>query len=97
MLKWLLVLVVAVIAALVLAFGYLNTEPVQLDLYFRSLELPISLAVVAAFAIGVLISVIVYLPRVFLRNRKIARLERRLRQSTEELAKLRRVPMKDVE
>jgi len=97
MLKWLLVIVVAVIAALVLAFGYLNTEPVQLDLYFRSLELPISLAVVAAFAIGVLISVIVYLPRVFLRNRKIARLERRLRQSTEELAKLRRVPMKDVE
>ncbi len=97
MLKWLLVIVVAVIAALVLAFGYLNTEPVQLDLYFRSLELPISLAVVAAFAIGVLISVIVYLPRVFLRNRKIARLERRLRQSTEELAELRRVPMKDVE
>ena len=97
MIKWLFGIVAAVVAALVAAFAYLNAEPVQLDLYFQSLELPVSVVVAIAFATGMIVSIIVYLPRVFLRNRKIARLERRLRQSSEELAKLRSVPMKDVE
>jgi putative membrane protein len=97
MLKWLLGIAAASLIALVTAFAYLNAEPVSLNFYFRTLELPVSVVVAVAFAVGVMISVMVYLPRVFLRNRKIARLQRNLDQSSEELAKLRSVPMKDVE
>lgn len=97
MLKWLSVIAAAALMALVGVFAYLNAEPVQLNFYFNTLELPVSVVVAAAFALGVAISVMVYLPRVFLRNRRIARLQRRLSASGEELAKLRSgAPMKDV-
>ena len=97
MLRWLLAIVAALLMALVAAFAYLNAEPVKLDLYFQSLELPVSVVAAIAFALGVIISIVVYLPRVLLRNLRIARLQRRLKESGEELVKLRRVPMKDVE
>jgi len=97
MLKWLLAVVAALLMALVAAFAYLNAEPVRLDLYFQSLELPVSVVVAIAFALGVIVSIVVYLPRVLLRNLRIARLQRQLKVSGEELLKLRRVPMKDVE
>ncbi|MDH3714116.1 MAG: LapA family protein [Gammaproteobacteria bacterium] len=96
MLKWALGITAALLVALVAAFTYLNAEPVSLNLYFQTLELPLPMVVAVAFALGVMISVMVYLPRVFFRNRKIARLQRHLKQSNEELAKLRSVPMKDV-
>lgn len=97
MLKWLLAVVAAFLMALVAAFAYLNAEPVRLDLYFLSLELPVSVVAAIAFALGVVISIVVYLPRVLLRNLRIARLQRQLKESGDELVKLRRVPMKDVE
>jgi putative membrane protein len=97
MLKWLLGITAASLMALITVFAYLNAEPVRLDFYFQTLELPVSVVVAVAFAVGVTISITVYLPRVFLRNRKIARLQRQLNESTEEIAKLRSVPMKDVE
>ncbi|MDH3450932.1 MAG: LapA family protein [Gammaproteobacteria bacterium] len=97
MFKWLLGIAAAMLMALVAAFAYLNAELVSLDFYFQTLELPVSVVAASAFAIGVVTSLVVYLPRVFLRNRKIARLQRQLNESGEELAKLRSVPMKGVE
>ena len=97
MIKWLFGITAAAVTALVAAFAYLNAEPVQINLYFQSLELPVAMVVALAFAIGVVLALIVFMPRVFMRNRRIARLERALQQSSDELDKLRRVPMKDVE
>jgi len=58
-----LVALVAIVAGLL--FGTLNSDPVQLDLLWYQLELPLGFAILLGFALGVLSGLgLIYLVRV---------------------------------
>lgn len=78
-----------------LFFGLLNAEPVPINYYFGSRELPLSLILVITLLAGAVCGALAGLGLVFRMRREIARLRRELRASEKELANLRALPLKD--
>jgi len=72
---------VCVVLALVLglAFHSRNHQPVTLDLYVRSIDLPLSWAVVAALIVGALLGILALLPRLIGVQRALHREQKRAR------------------
>jgi len=78
-----------------LSFSLLNAQPVEVDYYFGSQTLPLSLLLVIAIIVGALIGVMASLVVVMRRTREMRRLRRRLGDTEKELNQLRRLPLKD--
>lgn len=77
-----------------LSFAMLNPTPVALDFYFGETSLPLSLALVAALAIGVLLGLLVALS-LFMRQRwELRQLNRQLKSTRSELSELRKLPIR---
>jgi len=72
-----------------LFFGLLNAEPVKLDYYLGSRELPLSLVLVSTLLLGALIGAFASIGMVLRYRRKIARLEKEISSSKRELSNLR--------
>ncbi len=72
-----------------LFFGLLNAEPVKLDYYLGSRELPLSLVLVCTLLLGALIGAFASVSMVLRYRRKIGRLEKEIRGSKRELSNLR--------
>jgi uncharacterized membrane protein YciS (DUF1049 family) len=71
------------------AFSSLNSDPVVVHYYLGSAELPLSVVVVSAFAVGVLCAFLVSL-NVFLGSRwRLSRLRRDVRAREQEISLLR--------
>jgi lipopolysaccharide assembly protein A len=88
-------IVTLVVATVGVSFALLNDQSVHVDLYLRDVELPLSVLMVATLLAGGVLGVLVSLFALLRRHRECARIERRLRESENELRELRRLPLKD--
>ncbi len=78
-----------------LTFSLLNASRVDVDYYFGSVPMPLSLALVAALIVGAVLGVLSALGVVMGKQRELRRLRKRVRDSEKELSELRRLPLKD--
>ena len=88
---------VVLLAVLVfgLFFGLLNAEPVKLDYYLGSRELPLSLVLVCTLLLGALIGAFASIGIMLRCRRKIARLKKEVSGSKRELSNLRTLAVTD--
>jgi putative membrane protein len=78
-----------------LSFAVLNSETVPLNYYFGDRNLPLSLVVVIAFALGAAVGGLFSLALVIRLKREMARLRRIVRLNEKEILNLRSIPIKD--
>jgi lipopolysaccharide assembly protein A len=78
-----------------LFFGLLNAEPVHVDYYFGSRDLPLSLVLVLMLVIGALAGAFAGLSIVLRTKREVYRLRREVRLAEKELTNLRSLPIKE--
>lgn len=78
-----------------LSFAILNAEPVELDYYFGSQRLSLSLVVLITLIMGVLAGVVASLGVIIKLKREISRLRKANQAVDAELASLRTLPLKD--
>ena len=78
-----------------LGFAILNAEPVELDYYFGSQRLSLSLVVLITLIMGVVAGVIASLGIIIKLKREVSRLRKASRAVDAELANLRTLPLKD--
>lgn len=78
-----------------LSFAILNAEPVELDYYFGSQRLSLSLVVLITFIMGVLAGVVASLGVIIKLKREVSRLRKANQAVDAELASLRTLPLKD--
>ena len=91
-LMWALVLLVLVAG---LSFGVLNAQAVPLHYYLGSTEVPLSLALAVAFAVGVLVGLLACTGALLRQRREIARLRKAMRTAEQEVENLRTMPIRD--
>lgn len=78
-----------------LFFGLLNADPVQVNYYFGSRELPLSFVLVVMLVIGALAGALAGLGLVLRMKREVHRLRREARTAEKELTNLRSLPIKE--
>lgn len=78
-----------------LSFALLNASRVELDYYFGTLSLPLSLLLVLVLIVGAVFGVVAALAMMVGRQRELSRVRRRLSETEKELNELRRLPLKD--
>ncbi|SEO69703.1 LapA family protein [Aquisalimonas asiatica] len=78
-----------------LSFALLNADSVDVDYYFGSVPMPLSLALVVSLIIGAVIGVLTTLGMILGKQREVHRLRRRVKDTEKELNELRRLPLKD--
>ena len=88
-----LVLLTVIIAGLALHLR--NAQPVILDFYLDSIEMPLSLAVVGALFCGALLGMLASLPLLVKLKHENNKLVKRARLHEKELNNLRVIPLKD--
>ena len=89
-------LIVAVFVVLLgLAFHIRNHEPVALDFYFYSMELPLSWVVVGAFSGGAITGLFLMTNAVLRARGETRRLAKKHEIATEEIVNLRAIPLKN--
>ena len=86
---------VLAIAALGLAFHIRNDQLVNLDFYFRSLEIPLSWSLVGAFSCGALLGFCVMFNSVLRLRGEKRRISKQHDLASEEITNLRAIPLKD--
>lgn len=86
---------VLAVAALGLAFHIRNDQLVNLDFYFRSLEIPLSWSLVGSFACGAIIGFLVMVNSVLRLRAENRRISKQHALATEEVTNLRAIPLKD--
>ncbi|MEJ2344411.1 MAG: LapA family protein [Gammaproteobacteria bacterium] len=92
----LLLVLSLLIVAIGAAFAVLNANVVDLNYYFGTREIPLSLTLVVAFAGGALLGVIASLGMVVRLKRENRRLRREATLAEKEVMNLRNLPIKDV-
>lgn len=78
-----------------LSFALLNAGSVELDYYFGSVSMPLSLLVVLVLILGAALGVLAAMTMMLRRRREISSVRRRLAETEKELNELRRLPLKD--
>lgn len=78
-----------------LAFHVKNDSPVSLDFYVRTLDVPLSWVAVAAFALGVMLGLLVMLNTLLRLKIEIKRLRKKHEIATREIVNLRAIPIND--
>ena len=87
--------VVLLIFVVGIVFHIRNDTPVTLDFYAASFDVPLSWALVAAFAVGAVIGIIVMLQSALRVRAENRRLQKKHQLATEEIVNLRAIPLKD--
>lgn len=91
-LKLLFILLVMLVGA---AFAVMNAEPVNLNYYFGSRELPLSVVLVGAVCVGAVLGMLAGLTALARLKRENAALHRQARLTSQEVRNLRTIPLKD--
>ena len=92
LLKLLLILVIILLGG---AFALMNAEPVSLNYYFGSRQLPLSVLLVGAVIVGALLGALAGYVRAAQLQHKITGLRRELRRAAREAEQLRAIPARD--
>ena len=91
-LKLLFILAVMLVGA---AFAVMNAQPVQLDYYFGTREIPLSVVLVGAVCVGALLGVLAGLLGMARLKHENSDLKRKARLVSQEVSNLRSIPIKD--
>lgn len=83
------------IFVIALAFAVINADPVRLNYYLGTSELPLSLVLIVAFAVGAVMGLAVNLGRILRLRHVISQLRRAARVTEQELANLRAIPLRN--
>jgi len=76
-------------------FAVLNADTVQLNYYFGSQQLPLSLALVLAMFVGALLGVVASFNMILRSRREVARFRKASEMAEKEIANLRAIPIKN--
>jgi putative membrane protein len=87
--------IVILIMMLGAVFTVLNADPVEINYYFGSRDLPLSLLLTIALGLGVLLGVLAGMGRVLRLKRELQSLKRRSQMVSEEVNNLRALPLKE--
>lgn len=90
--KFLLILVVMVVGV---AFALMNPGEVEINYYFGTRSIPLSVVVVTAIGLGAIIGIISSFGRAFKLRRENSVLKHKVRVTSEEVNNLRTIPIKD--
>lgn len=88
-----LLLVILVLVGL--SFAVLNAQVVSLNYYLGTLDVPLSMALVSALALGALLGALVSLALLMGMKRQLRQLRRKVQIAEQEVANLRAIPIKD--
>ncbi|HHH44232.1 MAG TPA: LapA family protein [Gammaproteobacteria bacterium] len=83
---------VIVLVVVGLSFAMLNSQPVTLNYYFGTRDIPLSLIVVVAVAIGAVIGMLASLGSVIRLKQQAGRLRRQLRTARKDADQVRLLP-----
>lgn len=89
-------LILAGVVIVVLVFTVLNAQSVSLNLYFTQRDLPLSLAMALAFAVGALLGLIAAMGLVVRLRRENRALKKEVDFAEKELIQLRNLPIQDM-
>lgn len=93
--KLMYTILVLVVILLGIIFAVLNAENVQLNYYFGSQELPLSLAMVMSMIVGAVLGVLASINLILRSRREISRLRKVSAMAEKEVANLRAIPIKN--
>ena len=88
-------LVLLLVVGVGLTFSVMNAEPVTLDYYFGSSDIPLALLLVISLALGALLGVIASLGLIVRLKRTASSLRRENRLAEKEIMNLRNIPIRD--
>ena len=78
-----------------IVFAVLNAEPVQLNYYFGSANVALSLVLVLAMIAGALLGVIASASMIISNRREVVKLRKSIQLAEKEVANLRAIPIRD--
>lgn len=84
-----------ILILLAISFAALNAGSVQINLYATNLTLPLSVLVVIMIAIGVVIGVLLCMPRYWKCKLESIKTKNQLKMTEKEIKNLRDIPVKD--
>ena len=87
-------ILLVILIVLGLSFAVLNAEPVPLNYYFGSRDIPLSMVVVLSLAAGAIIGVLVSMGMILRLKQQAAQLRRKLRQAEKTADHLSILPAK---
>ena len=88
-------IILLIVFVLALAFTVVNADAVTLNYYLGQLELPLSVIIIGAFALGAIVGILATLGRVMRLRREVNRLQRSERIAQQELTNLRSLPARE--
>jgi putative membrane protein len=83
------------LAIIGVSFAVLNANVVQVNLYFTTLSMPVSLLVVIMLGIGLLLGFFLFLSKYWRLKRDYSRTKNQLKLTEQEIKNLRDIPIKD--
>lgn len=78
-----------------IAFAVLNADPVQLNYYFGSKDVALSLVLVLAMIVGAVLGVIASAGMIISNRREVVKLRKAVQLAEKEVANLRAIPIRD--
>ena len=78
-----------------IVFAVLNAEPVQLNYYFGSKDVALSLILVLAMIVGALLGVLASASMIISNRREAVKLRKAVQLAEKEVANLRAIPLRD--
>lgn len=95
MYRYFLIIVAVIICLLGVSFHLRNDHLVSLDYYLGSLEFYFSIFIIASIIIGLLLGILVTLPKLMLLKQESKRLQKQIDLKDKEVNNLRTLPIKD--
>lgn len=95
MLRILKLIIVLIVMAIGISFAVMNAGMANLNYYFGTVELPLSVILVGALALGALLGVVASLGGNLRLRRENATLRHQARISAQEINNLRSIPIKE--
>ena len=87
--------VIILIVLLGIIFAVLNAEPVQLNYYFNSREMPLSLAIILSMFLGAILGVFASIGLILKCKNENSRLRKAADIAEKEISNLRAIPIKN--
>ncbi|MEJ2362346.1 MAG: LapA family protein [Gammaproteobacteria bacterium] len=93
--KLIYTVIVLVIILFGVIFAMLNAQNIQLNYYFGTQQLPLSLAIVLSMLVGAILGVLASIRLILRSRREISRLRKASQIAEKEIANLRAIPIKN--
>jgi putative membrane protein len=95
--KLLGIVIITLIALVVAVFTVLNAEPVELNFYYAKTAYPLSVVIVVVLIVGAVLGVMACLRVIVRLKRENARIKKQIELTEQEVANLRRLPLRDID